>query len=674
MPFAYPPARRSNVTDTYHGVTVPDPYRWTEDPDDPETRAFVEAQNAITMPYLASLPEVGRLRHRIAEIWDTPRTGAPKRRGTTTVWAHNDGLKDQPQFFISREGSDPELLLDPNTMSDDGAVAVTAWSLSPDGRLFAYTAAEAGSDQQVARVVDTRTFEHLDDELHELRFTGIAWLDDGFFYSRFPGMEPRTTGLFLDMSVYFHRIGSPQEDDPLVFANPDQPELLYHATISDDHKYLVITEFEGTSLENGLLIRPIDDPEGEFTRVVERGEARYDFLEHHEGQLLILTNHNAPNSKVISVPLDDLSARADLIPEGDHPIEAAGVAAGRILVVALDEASHRVYLHNLDGSPDDEVELPGLATVEAVTGRLSDPRVFLGFQSFLRPPSVLQWEDGHAEMFAESTAAVDPADFIVERAHAVSSDGAQVGMFVIRHRDTSLPAPTEMYGYGGYSINLTPTYSPSRIAWMEEGGVVVVTNLRGGTEKGEEWHRQGMLANKQQVFDDFYACAEYLIEAGVTTPAQLGIRGGSNGGLLTAVAMQQRPDLFGAVISHVPVTDMYRYQHFTAGRFWTVEYGDAGKDPEAFKYLSAYSPLHSVKPGVEYPPLLVLTAETDDRVVPMHSHKLIAEMQHAAGGQSENPILERIETRAGHGLGKPTSKLIDEAADVYGFLLHHLRG
>ncbi len=298
--------------------------------------------------------------------------------------------------------------------------------------------------------------------------------------------------------------------------------------------------------------------------------------------------------------------------------------------------------------------------------------MYIGFQSFLYPPSVVQWEAGERHMFAESEAAVDPAHFLVERHHAKSSDGAEVGMFVIRHRDTVLPAPTELYGYGGYNINLTPTYSPSRLAWMQAGGVVVVANLRGGSENGEEWHQQGMLDRKQQTFDDFYACAEHLIARGVTTAAQLAARGGSNGGLLTAVAMQQRPDLFGAVVSHVPVADMYRYHRFTAGRFWTVEYGDAEADPAAFEYLSAYSPLHNVEPGTEYPPLLVLTAETDDRVVPMHSHKLIAELQHATGGESQNPLLERIETRAGHGLGKPTSKLIDEAADVYGFMLHHL--
>lgn len=672
MSFSYPAARRGEVTDDYYGTVVADPYRWTEDPDDPETRKFVRAQNAITTPYLASLPEVGRLRTRIAKLWDTPRTGAPRQRGDALVWQHNDGLLDQPLLLISRDGSDPETLLDPNKLSEDGTVAVTAWSLSNDGLLMAYTVSESGSDQQVARVIDTTTGEHLVDELHELRFTGLAWWGNGFFYSRFPGIEPGTTGLFKDMSVFYHEIGLDQDADPLIFANPEQPDLGYVAGVSDDKRYIVITEFDGTSIENGLLYRSLEDPDSDFTRIVHTGVASHDFLAHHDGNLIVQTNLDAPNGRIVAIPLDDLGTRTELISEGPHPIEIAGAAARRIILITMHDASHRLELFQLDGTPDGEIELPELGTVESLTGRLSKPTVYIGFQSFLHPPSVIRWKDGESSTFAKSASVLDADEFVIERLHAKSSDGAEVGMFVVRHKDTTLPAPTELYGYGGYNINITPTYSAARLAWLEAGGVVAVANLRGGAENGEEWHQQGMLDRKQQTFDDFYACAEHLIERAITSASRLGIRGGSNGGLLTAVAMVQRPELFGAVISHVPVTDMYRYQHFTAGRYWTVEYGDAAEDPEAFRYLSAYSPLHNVEAEVDYPPLLVLTAETDDRVVPMHSHKFIAEVQHAAGGKSENPLLERVETRAGHGLGKPTSKLIDEAADVYAFLLHHL--
>jgi len=672
MAFTYPQARRSNLEDDYHGTVVADPYRWLEDPEDPETRQFVEAQNAVTTPYLESLPEVPQLRERISELWDTPRTGAPRKRGNVMVWTHNDGLANQPTFYISRDGSEPEVLLDPNTFSEDGTIAVTAWSLSPDGSYMAYTRSESGSDQQTGKVLDTRTGEHLADELRELRFTGLAWLDDGFFYSRFPGLEAGTVGLFKDCSVFYHRAGTDQSDDELVFANPEQPDLLYMAVVSDDVRFVILYEYDGTSRENGMLFRPASKGDEPFTRIVNPGVASYQFLAHTDGTFLVETNESAPNGRVVAIPLERLEAREVVIPEAETAIEISGGAAGRIVVVRLEDASHKVSLYQLDGIPDGEIALPGPGSVAELTGRMQDPVIHVGFQSFLYPPTVIRWDSGEASLFAESRPQVDPDDFIVERSKATSSDGSEVGMFIVRHRNTEFPAPTELYGYGGFNINVTPMYSPARLAWLETGGVVVSANIRGGSEQGEEWHQQGMLGNKQQVFDDFVACARHLIDSGITTTSQLGIRGGSNGGLLVSAVMLQHPDLFGAVVAHVPVTDMYRYQHFSAGRFWTVEYGDAEKSPEAFEWLAKYSPLHNVETGVEYPPLLVLTAETDDRVVPMHSHKFVAEMQHAAGGSSAAPILERIETRAGHGMGKPTSKLIDEAADVYGFMLHNL--
>jgi prolyl oligopeptidase len=643
-----------------------------EDPDDDETRAFVAAQNEVTMPYLASLPEVGMLRERIAALWDTPRTGAPARRGDVTVWQHNDGVRDQPVFYVLRDGSEPTVLLDANTLSDDGAVAVTAWSLSPDGSLLAYTVSEAGSDRQVARVRSTTTCEDLDDEVRHLRFTPLAWWGDGFFYARFPERPPGDVGLFTDMSVHYHTIGTAQDEDLPVFANPEQPDLGYTPVVSDDDRYLILFEFDGTSHENGLLYRPLEEPESEFTRIVATGIASHRFLAHHDGEFLVETNLDAPNGRVVAIPLDDAAIRREVVPEGDAPIDLAGAAAGHLILVRLEDASHRIALHALDGAPAGEIPLPGPGTVAEMTGRIDDPAVFIGFQSFLHPPTALCWEHGDTTVFAGAEPPIDPERVIVERRTTTSSDGAEVGMFVIRMHDTELPAPTELYGYGGFNINLTPLYAPARLAWLEAGGVVVSANLRGGSEHGESWHRQGMLSAKQQVFDDFVACAEHLVEAGVTTRSMLGIRGGSNGGLLTTATMLQRPELFGAVVAHVPVTDMYRYQRFTAGRYWTVEYGDAELDPDAFAWLSRFSPLHNVRAGVDYPPILILTAESDDRVVPMHSLKFAATLQHAAGGSSEQPLLVRVETRAGHGLGKPTSKLIGEAADVYGFLLHHL--
>lgn len=671
MPFTYPPARRADVVDDFWGTAVADPYRWMEDPADDETRAFVRAQNDIALPHLASLPEVDALRHRIAELWDVPRTGAPTERAGVAVWSHNDGLADQPVLLVSIDGGEPRVLLDPNSMSDDGAVAVPVWSLSPDGRHLVYTTAEAGSDRQVAHVVRTDTGEHLDDELHHLRFTSFAWHDDGFFYSRFPEVPEGDVGLFTDMSVHFHRLRTDQTDDDLVFANPEEPELGYDATVSHDGAWLVLTEWSGTSHKTGLLYAPLDaDGPGDVVRVASPGEALYGFVAIHEGGLLVETDLDAPNHRIVHIPFDDLTARRTIVPEAD-PMEAAVARAGGIVTVTLEEAAHVIRRYDLDGTPAGTIPLPGPGTVDAVSGRLDDPVVHLGYQSFLHPPTALRWEAGETSVFAGAAPPLDPADVVVERRRTTSTDGAEVGMFVLRHRDATTPAPTELYGYGGFNINLTPTFNPARLAWLEAGGVVASANLRGGSEHGETWHEQGMLGRKQQVFDDFIACAEALVADGTTTPHRLGIRGGSNGGLLVTAVMLQRPDLFGAVIAQVPVTDMLRYQHFTAGRYWTVEYGDAA-DPEAFAWLIDYSPLHNVRPGVAYPPTLVLTAETDDRVVPMHSLKFAATLQHAAGGSSERPLLVRVETRAGHGLGKPTSKLIDEAADMYGFLAHHL--
>jgi len=672
MTFTYPLAGRSDHVDHYHGTPVADPYRWLEDPESPETREFVRAQNEVTLPYLASLPEVGRLRPRIAALWNTPRTGAPARRNGVTVWQHNDGIRDQPVFYVAREGSEARVLLDPNTLSRDGAVAVIVWSLSPDGSLLAYTISEAGSDRQIARIRDTATGRDLPDELRHLRFTTLAWWRDGVFYARFPERPEGDVGLFLDMSVHYHRLGTSQDEDVLVFSNPQRPDLGYAPEVSDDGAFLVLTEYEGTSNENGLLCKPLDEPDAPMTRIVPTGIASHRFLAHHHGRLIVESNLDAPNGRMVAIPLDAPDERIEIIAEGPRPIEIASAAGGRIVIVDLDEAAHTVRLHGLDGSPEGQVPLPGPGTVAEISGHMDEPAIFLGYQSFLHPPTALCWEDGTTTIFAGEAPPIDPGRVIVERRHALADDGTRIGMHVVRLADTPLPAPTELYGYGGFNINLTPMYAPARLAWLEAGGIVVVANLRGGSEHGEQWHRSGMLGNKQRVFDDFIACAEHLIAEGVTTRERLGIRGGSNGGLLTTAVMLQQPGLFGAVVAQVPVTDMYRYQHFTAGRYWTVEYGDAGEDPEAFRWLGAYSPLHNVRPGVEYPPLLLMTAESDDRVVPMHALKFAATLQHAAGGSSAKPLLLRVETRAGHGLGKPTSKLIDEAADVYGFLLHHL--
>lgn len=673
MTFTYPRARRSDTVDNYHGTEVPDPYRWLEEPGSAETKAFVQAQNEIAFPYLESLPERAALRTRMEELWDVPRSGAPTVRAGVAVWAHNDGLQDQPVFYVRRPGREDSVLLDPNTLSEDGAVAVVETALSEDGRFLAYSVAESGSDWQVVRVRDTETSVDLADELHHVKFAGVAWHDGGFYYSRFPAQDRASTAPSRNMAVYFHRLGETQDEDTLVFANPDDPDLGYGAEVGHNGRFLVLTEWEGTSNKNGLLYRSLDDPDSDWVRVASPGRALFSFLAAHDGSFLVHTDHEAPNGKIVRIPLDQPDGMKEVVRQGHQAIELAAAVAGRLLTVKLEEASHFVETFDLDGTRQGSIDLPGVGTVAELTGRLQDDSAYIGFQSFLHPPTALHWNGDVLEVFAGAEPPVDPDGVIIDRRKAVSSDGAEVGMFVIRLAKTVLPAPLELYGYGGFNISLTPTFHPGRLAFLEAGGIVAVANLRGGSEHGETWHEAGMLGNKQQVFDDLVACASTLMADGVAGQGQVGIRGGSNGGLLTAVAMLQRPDLFGAVVSQVPVADMLRYQHFTAGRYWTVEYGDAEKDPAAFEWLIDYSPYHNVRAGVTYPPLLITTAESDDRVVPMHSLKLAAAVQYAAGGSSEQPLLARIETRAGHGLGKPTSKLIDESADIFAFLLHHLK-
>jgi prolyl oligopeptidase len=694
MAFTYPPARRGDVVDDFHGREIADPYRWLEDVESSETKAFVEAQNAITMPYLASLPDRDGLIERMTDLWDIPRTEPPRVRGEgddrVMVWSHNDGLADQPTIWIRRGDAEPEVLLDPNTLSDDGAVAVTGSALSDDGRHFGYLVAEAGSDRQYLAIRDTETGEDLDDRLEHLRFTSIAWFGDGFFYTRWPEVEPGSTAPVKDPSVHYHRVGTSQADDPLVFHNDDDDEPIYSAGLTEDLRFLVLAELLGTDRRNGLLYLDLDvhgpaivdgapAPADAWVRLVDQGIAAHEVVLHVGGddgssRFVVQTDRDAPNGRIVSIDLasPDPDDWATVVAETDQPLEWSAALAGEVLVNHLAEASSQLTRYTPAGEELGPLDLPGLGSVTGLAGRFSDPTFFVGYQSFVEPPTVLEVSDGISSVWASSSPPIDPADVIVERMHATSTDGAQVGMFVIRHRDATLPGPVELYGYGGFTINLTPAYSPSRLAFLEAGGIAAVANLRGGSEHGEPWHEQGALANKQQVFDDFIACGEHLIEQGIATAETLGIRGGSNGGLLTAATMLQRPDLFGAVISQVPVIDMLRFQHFTAGRFWTVEYGDAA-DPEAFEWLIEYSPLHNVADDVDYPPLLIMTAESDDRVVPMHSHKFAAEVQHRAGGSSNQPLLERVETRAGHGMGKPTAKIIEEAADIYAFLLHHLR-
>jgi len=674
----YPPTRRGDTVDDYHGTAVADPYRWLEDVDSPETLAWVDAQNEVTFALLDSIPVRDRIRQRFGELWNFSRQSVPRRRGDWYFYTHNDGLQPQPILYRRPvTGGGAEVLVDPNGMSDDGTVAMMTTSFTADGGLLAYTLAEAGSDWQVAKVLDTVIGLHLTDELHRIKFTTLAWTPEGdaFYYSRYPEPDefPDAPPL-TNQRVYLHRLGDDQSEDQLIYARPDASDLGFQPHVTDDGELLILHVWQGTDTRNRLYYRRSGDA-GEFVRLLDDFDARYELVGHVDGWLYLLTDRDAPLGRIIAIPLDRPSAQnwRDVVPEGEDTLEFAALAGDYLVTGALRDASHTVAVHTLDGAVIEELDLPGLGAVTEFAGKPYHSEFFLGYQSFVQPPTVLRYDldSRELETFAESETRVDPDSFTTRRLRATSRDGTSIPMFVTHRTDVELDGtnPTVLYGYGGFDISMTPLYAPDRLGFIEAGGVFVVANLRGGGEYGLEWHQAGMFGNKQNVFDDFVAAAEHLIAAGYTSPQHLGIYGRSNGGLLVTACLVQRPELFGAAVAMVPVTDMLRYHRFTAGRYWTAEFGSAEDGPEEFDYLRAYSPLHVVGPA-PYPPTLVTTGDTDDRVVPLHAYKFVATLQAVVG--DSGPALLRVDRRAGHGLGKPTSMLIDEAADIFAFFIHHL--
>lgn len=680
MPISYPPTRRTDHTDHLHGRVVADPYRWLEDETE-EVAAWVASQSDFAAAYLADIPGRAGLVERMTRVWDFPRWSVPSHRHGTYVFGYNDGLADQPVLYrqVGLDG-EPEVLLDPNTYSDDGAVAVTGTFLSPDGRYMAFNVSEGGSDFMDMHVLEVGSGVETGDVLDGIRFGNAEWSHDngGFYYPRYPdaaeGLPANT-----HMRVFYHRLGTERSADELVYERPDRPGLGFSPQITDDGRYLVLSCWDGTASQTRLYVKPLagatvvgEADEFGFYRLFDDFDAAYHLI-HSEGSVFFIhTNRDAPRSRVMTFDVAT-GQTGSRIAENVDVLEGTGVVGGKLIANYLHDAYSRLAVYELDGTYVHDIDLPAVGTVAEVAGRAEDEDLFVNFQSHLDPPTILRYSvaTGTTSVFRSSTAPFDRQAFVTRQVFATADDGVQLPIFLTHHKDLELPAPTVMYGYGGFNIAVTPTFSPARIALLEARAVFASTVIRGGSEFGETWHTAGMLTNKQRVFDDFVQCGEFLVESGVTTKTQLGIFGGSNGGLLTAVCVEQRPDLFGAVVSAVPVTDMLRFHRFGAGRYWTPEYGNAQDDPELFEAMVAYSPLHNVDPAGHYPPTLITTAEFDDRVVPLHSFKWGAAMQ--AASTNESPVLIRIDRRAGHGLGKPTSKQIEEAADIYGFFLHHLR-
>jgi prolyl oligopeptidase len=671
-------------------VRVPDPYRWLEDAGSDETTAWVDAQNALTASVLAG-PLRDRLVPKLTSLFNIARTTVPFRRGGRYFFTHNTGLQNQGVLYVEEvAGGTPRILIDPNLLSDDGTVALTGVAVSEDGALAAYALSKSGSDWQDIYIRDVASGADRADAVRWIKFASIAWVGDGsgFYYTRFPqpGTVPEGDENYFN-HVCYHRIGDPQDLDTPIFEAPDERETVFNVDVSHDDRWAVITAFRGSSDKSEVYLvdrhTPGAPPRPLFTGFTDA----YAFAQESGGRLYFQTDRGAPRGRIIAVdPLAADSAPIDVVAESPDKLSSVSIVHGMLVAVYLSNASDRVRLFDLAGAPAGEIALPGLGSLTGLTGRVEDDELLLGFTSFTYPPTNFRYEFStgvigpldfrlkpEATLRPEATDVqgsglpIDPRDYETEQVWYPSRDGTMVSMFLVRRKDTLRDGnrPVLLSGYGGFNISLTPSFDPSIFVLLDAGGIGAVANLRGGGEYGEEWHAAGMFERKQNVFDDFIAAAQWLASSGWSRAGRIAIEGGSNGGLLTAAVMLQRPDLFGAVVCRVPVADMLRYHLFTVGRFWISEYGSAD-DPKQFPYLLAYSPYHNVKDGVRYPPILITTADTDDRVSPGMAKKFAARLQAAAPDGSL--VLIRVETKAGHGAGKPVSKLIEEDADIYSFV------
>jgi len=732
-PLSYPQAARGTQVDNYHGTTIADPYRWLEDVDAPATTAWVAAQNKLTDSFLASIPQREPIRNRLTQLWNYERYSAPFKENNRYFYFQNTGLQNQSVLFV-QEGREakPRVLLDPNVLSADGTVALSGTAVSDDARYLAYSLSTSGSDWQELHIRDVTTGRDLSDTIKWVKFSGISWTHDnkGFYYSRYdePTSGNKMTNANKNHKLYYHRVGQAQSRDELVYDRPDQPDWLFNGEVTDDGQYLIITVSQGTDVRNRLYFVDLDNagkPEidNPVVKLIDKLDAEYSFIGNRGTMFYVRTDRNAPKGRIVAISIDNPREERwnTIVPEGKDALEGATMAGNDIVANFLQDAhsSIRFYTGSRDNRPDvrqrpgqqptqpprnpgsiyddtstapivlrgdrgqaigggfsyrGELPLPGIGTVGEIHGRQGDDEMFYSFTSFLYPTTVYRYDlkTRRSDVFRAPKVAFDPNLYETRQVFYSSKDGTRVPMFITSKKGIPLDGsnPTLLYAYGGFNISMTPSFSPANLVWMEMGGIYAQANLRGGGEYGKAWHEGGMLANKQNVFDDFIAGAQYLIQQKYTSTPKLAIRGGSNGGLLIGAVENQRPDLFGATLPEVGVMDMLRFQKFTIGWAWTSDYGSSD-DSTQFNFLRAYSPLHNIKPGTCYPPTLAFTADHDDRVVPGHTFKYVATLQ--AAQACANPVLVRIETKSGHGAGRPTTKLIDEAADRFAFLVKELR-
>ncbi len=676
----YPETKKIDHVDDHHGTKVPDPYRWLEDDvrQSKEVAAWVEAQNKVTFSFLESIPQREPIKKRLTELWNYEKYGVPFKVAGRYYYFKNDGLQNQSVMYaIETLTSEPRVLIDPNSWSKDGTVALASTSFSDDGKFLAYSVAEAGSDWNIWRVMETESGKLLGDELRWVKFSGVSWTKDsrGFFYSRYD--EPKEGAAFQSLNknqkVFYHRVGSSQADDVLVYKRPDQPDWGFQTTVTEDGRYLIITTWKGTDDKYRVAYKDLLEPYGMPIDLIDNFDHEYTFIGNEGPVFFFQTELEASRKRVIAIDTRKPHLLKELIPEAKETLVGVNILANQFVATYLKDAKTQVKLFTLDGRFVREVEFPGIGAAAGFGGKREDTETFYSFSSFATPSNIFRYDllTGKSEVFRKTNVKFTPDDYEVSQVFYKSKDGTKVPMFLAHKKGLKKDGsnPTLLYGYGGFAISLTPSFSVARLAWMEMGGIFAMPNLRGGGEYGEDWHQGGTKLNKQNVFDDFIAAGEWLIENKYTSSSKLAIQGGSNGGLLVGACMAQRPELFGACLPAVGVMDMLRFHKFTAGRFWVDDYGSAD-DPEQFKAIFAYSPYQNLKPGKKYPATMVTTADTDDRVVPGHSFKFAAALQAAQAGDS--PTLIRIETRAGHGAGKPTSKIIEEVSDQWAFLVKTL--
>lgn len=681
----YPETKKTDSVDTYFGTQVPDPYRWLEDDNSEETKAWVEAQNEVTFAYLEKILFRDKIRDKIRDrletLWNYPKMSSLSKKGKYYFYFKNDGLQNQSVLYYTGDPDvEGKVLLDPNKLSDDGTVALGTSSLSKDSRYLAYSVARGGSDWNEIYVLNVETGETLEDHIEWVKFSGISWYKDGFFYSRLP--KPKDgdalTGESKNSMVYYHKVGTPATDDILIHKDDSHPGWLFNAEVTEDKEWLLMSIAESTT-GNAIYAIPMDDvfkPSKSIIKIINNFEKDYYYSTSVDGNLIFMTNVDAPKYKVISIDPENLSKEnwTDFVEEKESVLQGVSFVGQKFFFQYLKDAKSQIEIYSSKGEFEKEFELPFIGTVGGFNGEKDDEFTFYSLTSFVSPGSVYKYniKEGTSELFYKPEIDFDSENYEVKQVFYPSKDGTEIPMFIVHKKGLELDGnnPTLLYGYGGFNISLTPTFSVTRLIWLENNGVFAMANLRGGGEYGEEWHEAGTILKKQNVFDDFISAAEYLIEENYTSSDYLTIMGGSNGGLLVGAVTNQRPELFKVALPAVGVMDMLRYHKFTIGRFWAADYGTSEDNKEMFEYLYNYSPLHTIKSDAEYPAVLVTTADHDDRVVPAHSFKYIATLQEKY--QGKNPVLIRIDVKAGHGAGKPTSKILDEYADVWGFAFYNM--